>query len=110
LAKITLADLTSEPTTIELFGHEYRVLAITRSVQKKLEKAQPSLESLPDEEDSDKVVAVLADAIDAVLAADAGAPAARKAIVDAWKRDELSLSQISALSDKVQEASAARPT
>src|SRR4051812_37597806 len=110
MPKITLADLTAEPTEIELFGHSYRVLAIVRSVQKKLEKAQPHLEKLGEEEDSDKVVDVLTDALAALLAPDAGAPAPKKALMDAWKADEIGLGQISALLERVQEAAVARPT
>ena len=110
MGKITLADLTREATTVEMFEHTYTVLPITRSVQKKLEKVQPALSALGDEEDSDKAVAVLADAIDVLLAPGNGAPPAKKLLVDAWKADNLNLTQIHALFDGVQEASVVRPT
>jgi hypothetical protein len=110
LAKITLADLTAEATTLDMFGHTYRVLAITRSVQKKLEKAQPLLDTLEDEDDGDKVVTSLADVIDALLAPEDEAPAAKKVLLDAWKADQLGLSVVGALFEKVQEAAVARPT
>jgi hypothetical protein len=110
LAKITLADLTGEPTTIDMFDHSYRVLAVTRSVQKKLEKVQSLLDGLEDEDDADKVVAAMADSIDTLLQGEEGSPPAKKVIVDAWKNDTLSLPLLRALFDSVQEASVARPT
>lgn len=109
--KIKLADLAGENTTVDLFGHEYRVLSVTRSVQKRLEAAQPALEKLETEENSDAVVATLADAIDAILApVKKATPPAKDQLVDAWQNDELSLTQLGALFERVQEASVARPT
>lgn len=110
MSKITLADLTAEPTTVELFGSEYRVLAMTRSTQKKFEAAEKTLEGLENEADSDKAVTTLAGVIDSLLAPVESGPAAKKVIADAWKRDELSLGQLRALNNRVQEASLARPT
>lgn len=110
MGKITLAELTNEATTVEMFEHAYTVLRITRSVQKKLEKVQPALDAAKEEEDSDKVVSVLADAIDALLTPGDGAPAAKKLLVDCWKTDKLDLAQLNALFDGVQEAAVARPT
>jgi hypothetical protein len=110
VANITLADLTSEQTTVELGEHSYRVLTLTRSVQKKLEKAQPAIDGLDQEQDSDKAVTTMADAIDALLAPENGAPPAKKVLVDAWKADGLSVSQLGLLFERVQGASVARPT
>lgn len=110
MARISLAELTSEPTTVELGDHSYRVLAITRSVQKKLEKAQPALEHLGQEEDSDKAVTVMADAIDALLEPENQAPPAKKVLVDAWKSDTLGVTQLGLLFERVQEAATSRPT
>jgi hypothetical protein len=110
MGKITLADLTREPTTLELFDNTYRVNAITRSVQKKLEKVQPIIENLADEDDGDKVVAMMVDAIEPLLTPAEGSQAVKRVLVDAWKADNLSLDMLAALFDKVQEASAARPT
>lgn len=110
MPRITLADLTAEPTTIEMFEHTYRVNSITRSVQKQLEKVQPLIENLKDEDDGDKVIAAIAGAIDALLRPEDGAPPAKRVILDAWKADQVSLDVVSALFDKVQEASVSRPT
>jgi hypothetical protein len=110
MPKITLADLTSEPTTVELFGHAYRVNAITRSVQKRLEKIQPLIDNLQDEDDSDKSIATLADALAELLEPEEDAPSPKKTITDAWKADKLNLGQINALFERVQEAAVARPT
>jgi vacuolar-type H+-ATPase subunit E/Vma4 len=110
MAKITLADLTREPTTLELFDNTYRVNAITRSVQKKLEKVQPILENIDKEEDGDKVVAMMADALEPLLAPEDGSQSAKRVLVEAWKADTLSIDMLAVLFDKVQEASALRPT
>ena len=110
MANITLADLTREPTTIELFEHTYRVNAITRSVQKRIEKVQPLLNGMADEEDSDKVIALMADGMDPLLEPQGDAPPAKKVLVEAWKTDRLSLDVLNVLFDKVQEAAVARPT
>lgn len=110
MANITLADLTGEPTRLDMFGYTYEVLTLTRSVQKKLEKIQPLLDTLEDEEDADKVVATMVDSIDALLDPQENAPAAKKILVEAWKADKLDLGVVRRMFDRVQEAAVARPT
>jgi hypothetical protein len=111
LAKtITLADLTAETTTVAMFGGSYTVRPITRSVQKKLEGLNAALQSLAEEEDSDKVVATIADGLDILLEPDEGSTAAKAVIVKQWKDEALSLSQLHGLFEGVQEAAVARPT
>lgn len=110
MARITLADLTTERSTVEMFEHAYTVRPITRSVQKKLEALNGSLQALKEEEDSDKVVETLADGLDALLEPADGAPAPKKVIVAQWKADTLSLAQLHGLFEGVQQAAVARPT
>lgn len=110
MPKITLADLTSEPTTVELFECSYSVKTLTRSVQKQLEKVQPKLAAINKQDDSDQAIALLADAFDVLLAPENGSPPAKKTITEAWKRDEITVGQLGALFDQVEKASAARPT
>jgi hypothetical protein len=109
--KISLADLAGEDVTVDLNGIEYKVLSVTRSVQKRLEAAQPLLENLEHEEDSDKVIETLSGALDAMLRpTKKGARPAAEVLVEAWQGDDLSLTQIGALFERVQEAAVARPT
>jgi hypothetical protein len=110
LAHIKLADLTAEPTTVEMFDHEYTVKTITRSVQKDLEKVDEALEALGGDDDSDKGVGVIIDGLAALLAPVNGNPAVKKLLTEKWKADELSLQQINALYESVQEAGVKRPT
>jgi hypothetical protein len=111
LAHIKLADLTAEPTTVELFdGHTYTVKTITRSVQKDLEKVDQSMQGLGDDADSDKGVGVIIDGLAALLAPVNGSPAVKKLLTDKWKADELDLQQINALYEAVQETGVKRPT
>jgi hypothetical protein len=108
--QIKLADLATERSTVEMFEHTYTVRPITRSVQKKLEGLNEALQALADEEDSDKVVATLADGLDVLLDPVDGAPAPKGVIVKQWKADALSLSQLHGLFEGVQEAAVERPT
>jgi hypothetical protein len=111
LAHIKLADLTAETTTVELFdGHTYTVQTITRSVQKNLEKVDAAMQALSDDDDADKGVGVIIDGLAALLAPVNGGPPVKKMLTDAWKADKLSLQQINALYENVQQLGVARPT
>ena len=107
---ITLANLAGEEAKVDLYGHEYRVLGITRSVQKRLEEVQPLLDDIEKVEDSDSVVSTLASAIDAMLAPLDDAPSANECLNTAWRDDRLSLTQLGSLLEQVQETSVSRPT
>lgn len=109
MSRITLADLTAETTTFDLFGGSYQVRTMSRSVQKKYDAAQQTLVDY-EGDDGDKAFALLADAIDALLEPLEGAQPMKKALVDAWKRDEVHLGQARALYERTQEAALARPT
>lgn len=109
MPKITLADLTAEPTDVELFGGTYRVLALTRSTQKKLDVVEKKLQNT-DSEDSDELVGLLIGVIGEMLEPVDGAPPFKKSATDAWKTDTLPMGALHALHISVQEASVARPT
>lgn len=109
MARITLADLTAEPTTVELFDGTYRVLAITRSTQKKLDVAEKKL-SESESEDSDELVALLIGVIAEIVEPVESAPPIKKTLLDAWKADKVGLGQLRGLYESVQEAALARPT
>jgi hypothetical protein len=110
MKRITLASLTTERSTVDMFDHAYTVKPITRSVQKKLEALNGALQGLAEEEDSDKVVDVLADGLSVLLEPVDGAPAPKGVIVKQWKADALSLAQLHGLFEGVQEAAVERPT
>lgn len=108
MPRLTLADLTAEPTTLELDGHVYTVRTMSRSVEAKHDAALKKFKEADD--DSDKNVDLLAKTIETLMAAPEGAPPIAKALVAAWKADTLGLGQIHALYDGAAEASFARPT
>ncbi len=108
---IKLADLSAEPTKVEIFEHTYELKQITRTVQAKLEVAQAKLEASSD--DGDSIVANMAETLAILLSPNGSdAPPVKKVLVDAWKADKLSLAQINGLFTSLQEdaATAARPT
>jgi hypothetical protein len=103
------ADNLPEPDTVELFDHKFTVRRITRSVQKGLEAVDRKLQASQDEEDADKIVGLMAEGLDALLAPNGKQTPAKKVLVDAWKADDLSLDQMRSLYEQVQESAALRP-
>lgn len=110
MARISLADLTADPTIVDMFDHDYEVQAITRSVQKNLERVDQAMKALTADDESDKGVGVIIDGLAALLKPVNGGPPVKKALTDAWKQDLLSLDQINALYEAVQETGVKRPT
>lgn len=100
-----------DPDVVELFDRRYTVREVTRSVQKKLESAEQKLKALADDEDdADKVMAVMAEGIDVLLAPVDHDEPARKVLVQAWKDDRMSLGAFQRLYADIQESSEQRPT
>lgn len=105
------ADNAPDPDFVVLFDQRYRVRLVTRSVQKLLEQADKKITSAMENGDSDKVVAAMAEGMDALLAPEGHEAPAKGAIVDAWKADKLALSDMQRLYDELQEVGAGqRPT
>jgi len=109
MPKLTLADLTPEPTTFEIAGHTYTVQTMTRAVETKHDTALKAFQE-SDEEDSVKNVTLLAKTIETLFDKPEGAPLFSKALVDEWKRDGIALGQIHGLYEGAMEAALARPT
>jgi vacuolar-type H+-ATPase subunit E/Vma4 len=103
------ADNLPDPDVVELFDHKFTVRRVTRSVQKGLETVDKKLRAMGNEEDGDKIVALMAEGLDSLLAPNGKATPAKKVLADAWKADELSLDQLSSLYESVQESAAKRP-
>lgn len=99
---------------VDVFGQAYRLRSVTRSVQRALDKVDKELKVLTndDDADGDGLVALLADAIDAMAAPEGNNKVpAKKLIVEKWKADELSLDGLRRFSDQLQEQAVAdRPT
>jgi hypothetical protein len=103
------ADTGPEPDVVELFDHKFKVRRVTRSVQKALEAVDRKLQGLSDEADSDKIVSVMAEGLDALLQPNGKQTAAKTVLGQAWKNDTLSLDQINQLYESVQESATKRP-
>jgi hypothetical protein len=103
-------DNTPEPVEVYLFEHKYLLRRITRSVEKNLNKIDKKLKELEDD-DSDKVVAIMGEGLTALLQNNGTeSPDPKKVITDAWKADDLALHQLQDLYDGLQEAAMERPT
>lgn len=108
---IRLADLSPEPTFVELDEHRYQLRQVTRSVQKNLNKALTALNAIDDDDDDvDKQVTAMVGAMDVLLEPQDGAPAAKTVLLAAWKEDRLSAAQMSGLFDQLNKSASARPT
>lgn len=103
------ADNLPEPDVVEVFDHKFTIRRVTRSVQKGLEAVDRKLRSAQDEDDSDKIVALMAEGLDALLEPNGKATPAKKVLMDLWKADDLSLDQINRLYEAVQESGTRRP-
>jgi hypothetical protein len=109
MPRLTLADLTAEPTTFELDGHTYTVVPMTRAVQVKHDAALAKFQE-SDSEDSDKNIDMLSRCIETLVKGEGDAPPLSKALAAAWKRDDVTLGQIHRLYESAQEAALERPT
>lgn len=98
-----------EPDVVELFDHRFTVKRVTRSVQKGLEGVDKKLRAMGDSDDADKIVALMAEGLDALLAPNGSGVPAKKVLTDAWKADDLALDQINQLYEQVQESATKRP-
>lgn len=108
---IKLNGLGEEPTIVELFGKQYRLRPVTRSVQKGLEEMEGKLRNLDDDASGDDVVAVLAAGIEVLLAIEgAHRTHAEKLILDKWNADQLSVEQLRSYFEALEESAANRPT
>ena len=94
-----------ESVEVDLWGEVYALRAVTRSVEKKAVELE---KKLTDETDSDTIVTVIGQLLDARLLAEAGQPKPSSAVVKKWKADELSLAQLFAFLNNLAEHD--RPT
>ena len=106
-------DNAPDPDVVILFDQKFTVRRITRSVQKALEKVEPRIaEEFKDPDgDSDKLVSLLAEGIDALLAPDGHAKHAKAVLTGAWKDDRLGIDDLADLYNGLQNTKAEdRPT
>jgi len=112
--EINLNGEVAEPVIVNLFGKQYRLRPITRSVQKGLEEATVKLAALQKDDTAggDEVVDAMASSLDALLAIEGGhRTPAKKLLMEKWENDELSVTQIEHYFDALQEAATeSRPT
>jgi hypothetical protein len=100
-------------TEVKLGDKTYVLKPITRTVQRELETAERDLTALAADDDAggDKVVETLAQKFDVLLApSNGGRTPASKIVLARWEADELTLQQIGAFFDALQEQAAERPT
>jgi hypothetical protein len=99
---------------VQVFDLAYRLNNITRSVEKKLTECDKKIREVigDDDADGDKLVPVLAEALDAMLDPEGNNKRRAKTVVmEKWKADELSIDGLRRFADDLQErAVAARPT
>lgn len=89
---------------VDLFGVEFTLKPITRTVQKVLEKVDAAIEAA---QNGDEVLNAVADGLGVMLApANGNRSGAKKLLLDKWKSDELSLNQVTRLFSDLTEASA----
>lgn len=98
-----------EPDVVEMFEHRFTVRRVTRSVQTALETVDKKLRALDESVEGDKLVGLMAEGLDAMLAPNGKGKAAKTVLMDAWKADDLSLDQVNQLYEGVQESATKRP-
>jgi len=98
-----------ERPLVEVFGHEYRVRSVTKSVQAKLQRAQVLLNAFVKKDDDDadttEMVVGFGDAFSALLEPTNGAPDAKALVLEKWDADELSVGLLRPFFDAIQEKS-----
>lgn len=101
-----------EADQFDIYDLAYAVKRLTRSVQMALDKVDESLVPLlsGDGSDSDKIVALMAEGISAMLAPVGHQKTAKTWLVELWKKDTLSLDEVHRLYSGIQDSAAARPT
>jgi hypothetical protein len=99
-----------EPDVVVFFEQKYTVRRVTRSVQKALEKSDIKVKAAVENDDSDMLVAAMADGMDALLDPDGHEVPAKKAITEAWKGDKLSAEDLQTMYQQLQESAVQRPT
>lgn len=104
MTKLSISDAFAT-VTVDLWGHEFDRMPITRSVREKLGPASSAVIEARDEENADALV----DAIGAVLdlrlkASDGKRTAASKLIHDRWHADDLDLEQLLNFTEEIGEA------
>lgn len=102
----------SERPVVDVYGKQFTLRRITRSVEKALSQADRNMRSNDEDADGDAVVGILADVMDALLApANGHRTTAKKLVMDQWNADKLSLDQVKKFADALQEQAVAdRPT
>jgi hypothetical protein len=105
-------DPASRPV-VDVFGKAYRLKAVTRSVQKALDKVEKDIRAFyaDDDADGEKFAVLVASALDELLDPDGdNRTRAKTLIVEKWKADELPIDELRRFFDGVQERAVARPT
>lgn len=104
--KLSAAEIF-ETVEIDLWGNEYTLRQLTRSMSEKFSTAQKHISTL-DENDTDGVAHALIDLLDIILKpADDGQPASA-VLTPMWDEDNLGLDWLNAFAQAVQEEAAAR--
>jgi len=98
---------------VDVFERAYRLKAVTRSVQKALDKVQKDIEAFyaDDDADGEKFAPLVAAAIDELLEPEGNnRTRAKTLILEKWKADELQIDELRRFFDDLQERAVARPT
>lgn len=107
MSKVSIgAGAPFDPVVVDLWGHEFNTVPVTRSVAKRLGEHE---RKLSEEEDPDLVVELIAAMLDEHLKPSNGKRTKPSSIIkEKWEADELSLPQLTQLSADL--ADAGRPT
>jgi hypothetical protein len=98
---------------VDVFERAYRLKAVTRSVQKALDKVEKDLQVFyaDDDADGEKFAVLVATACDELLEPEGNnRTKARTLILEKWKADELQIDELRRFFDDLQERAVARPT
>lgn len=114
MAKVTRIgpETAPEPDQFDIYDLAYSVRRLTRSVQIALDKVDEKLVPMlnGEDSDSDKIVALMAEAIGSLLVPVGHEKSAKTWLVDLWKKDTLSVDEVHRLYTGIQDSAAARPT
>lgn len=98
---------------VDVFEHAYRLRAVTRSVQKALDKVDADIQAFykNDVADGEEFTGLLAAAIDELLEPEGNnRTRAKTLILQKWKADDLQIDELRRFFDDLQERAVARPT
>jgi hypothetical protein len=106
--KLSAADLF-DTLEVDLWGNNYTLREITRSVNDRLTEAQAKVDKLDDDSPGDEIAEAVIGVADVLLApAGSDVPPAAEVLGKRWEADELGLDWLQAFAESLQEEAGAR--